>query len=102
MSEIALWRAVIKQAVDDSRLTLEPLPALPPKLSREERWALPVEQRRAATKALYRLRCERTRILRDHIAKAEAIAWLRGADPDFKLVCDWADVPPDYVQRKAS
>jgi hypothetical protein len=104
MSEIALWRAVITQAVNDSRITPEPLPDIPP-LSLEEKRAikaLPAEQRKEVREARHLLREERTRILRDHLLKAEAIAWLRDAGPDFTLVCEWADVGPEYVQRKAN
>ncbi len=88
MSEIALWRAVIKQAVDDSRIIPGPLPELPPKLSREERMALPVEERRALTLARRKIGYERNRIVDDQLAKQEAVAWLRGTSKDFNAVIE--------------
>jgi hypothetical protein len=100
MSEIALWRAVIQQALTDSQLTPDPVPVIPPLAPRKERKALSVEDQNELKRARLVLLHERLRVLNEHKAKAEAIAWFRDEGLDFRRICSWADLDPAYVKRK--
>ena len=72
--EIALWRAVIEQAMNDAcMLRLNPgVNRFPTPASRE----------------------------RDML-RATASDWFKSGGQDFSLVCDWADLPAEAVQDHA-
>lgn len=72
--EVALWRAVLEQALNDACiLRLNPgVNRFPTPASRE----------------------------RDRL-RATAGEWLKAAGRDFSLVCDWADLPAEAVQTHA-
>ena len=72
--EVALWRAVIEQALHDA--------CLPRAKATSNRWT---------AKSCHK---------RDR-ARATARAWLNGAERDFSLVCDFADLPAEAVQNHA-
>ena len=72
--EIALWRAVVEQAMHDAGLL-----RLNPGVARN-----PTPASR-----------ERDRV------RATASDWLKSGGTDFSLVCDWADLPAEAVQDHA-
>lgn len=72
--EVALWRAVLEQALKDA--------CRPRAKATSNRWAA--------------ITCHK----RDR-ARAAARAWLKSAERDFSLVCDFADLPAKVVQDHA-
>ena len=72
--EVALWRAVIEQAMNDACI-LRPNPGV-------NRFPTPASR-------------ERDRL------RATAGDWFKSGGPDFSLVCDWADLPAEAVQDHA-
>ena len=72
--EIALWRAVLEQALHDA--------CLPP--------SNPTLNRETAKSGRKRDRC-----------RTAARDWLRSAERDFSLVCDFAGLPAEAVQNHA-
>ncbi len=72
--EVALWRAVLEQAFHDA--------CRPRAKATSNTWAAGAGRRRET-------------------ARAAARVWLKGAERDFSLVCDFADLPAKAVQDHA-
>ena len=72
--EVALWRAVLEQALNDACIP-RPNPG-------ENRFPTPASR-------------ERDRV------RATALDWFKSGGQDFSLVCDWADLPAEAVQDHA-
>lgn len=101
--EVALWRAVVQQAVTDANIAEIPLPEYPAESDRYELELHPREDGSIEFKLvdLYqRVATQRDKIKEELRERDKARDWLRSAGLDFKLVCQMADIEPEYVTRK--
>ncbi len=72
--EVALWRAVIEQAMHDARL---------------------IRFNPTSNRAITAASRERDQV------RATAAVWLKSGGRDFTIVCDWADLSAEAVQDHA-
>jgi hypothetical protein len=93
--EVALWRAVIQQAITDAKMVIEDLPPWP-KLPKGMRGKQTREQVRARERLSHKYKNNRD----EQHARNEARWWLIEAGPEFKQVCGMADIEPEYLTKK--
>lgn len=90
-NEVAMWRAVIAQAIDDACIVVRP------QSERGRRDGMPPSPEQVKLRQK-QMRCY---MLAAILMRDRARAWLLGNEKDFRDVCELALLEPDAVREQA-